>query len=187
MNNCKTIVTLIVLGGVVLISGCNSTNNNVDAANTGPTTLKCTQDNNGKWVTIATRGNVQSTPLLIWETAEFGDNYTPEKRCHIVSEKLTTFVTDSGGRLQNLLLKTGNVNNYAVMCAVTKYNQSCNEKNIVLTFNKDNRLSQDKVLKTVDDFAKGQDTTPVYEKGNSSPLIPVNVAEKMPSKNNKGW
>ncbi len=186
MNNCKTIVTFIVLGGVVLISGCNSTNNNVEASNTAPTTLKCIQDN-GKWVTIATRGNVKSSALLIWETAEFGDNYTPEKRCHIVSEKLTTFVTDSGGRLQNLLLKTGNVNNYAVMCAVAKYNQICNEKNTVLTFNKDNRLSQDKVLKTVDQFAKGQDTTPVYESGNSSPIIPVNVATKLPSTNNKGW
>jgi len=188
--NYKTILTVISFCCVGMIGGCN---NNVTASDpsTNPTILECTQDQ-GQWVTIAKRGNVISNPLLIWQTQQFGDNYTPAQRCKEVSERLTTFVIASGGRLQNLLLKTGEVNNLTVICAVTKYDQSCTNENLVLTLNKDNSKSKDQVLATFENFAKGQNTPPIYENGNSSPMISINVAQELPynnnnNNNNQGW
>lgn len=93
----RTSLTLIVLsiGCSLLTSACSQTN---AAADSTPTVLECTQENQ-QWVTIAKRGNVKSDPLLVWNTTEFGDNYTPANRCKIVSEKLTDFVAANGGRL----------------------------------------------------------------------------------------
>jgi hypothetical protein len=184
--NIKTILAIIGFGCVVMIGGCS--NNNVTASNTDsiPTLLKCTQEN-GQWVTIAKRGNFISDPLLIWQTAEFGDRYTPGERCKIVSERLTTFVTANGGRLQNLLLKTGTVSNYTVVCAVIKYDQDCREDNLVLTLNQDNSKSKDQVLATFETFAKGQNTPPIYEQGSTSPIISVNVSTlNINNKDNEG-
>jgi hypothetical protein len=186
MNHTKTIITAIALGCVAFTGGCNSNNVNASNSSAMPTVLECTQDQ-GQWVTIAKRGNTISSPLLIWQTAEFGDKYTPAERCKIVSERLTNFVTANGGRLQNLLLKTGTVNNQTVVCAVVKYDQTCQEDNLVLTLNQDNSKSKDQVLASFENFAKGQKTSPVYEQGNTAPMISVNVAMELPTNNDQGW
>jgi hypothetical protein len=45
-----------------------------------PTIFKCVKQGNG-WATIAKRGSLTISPLITWDTKEFGEEFTPKERC----------------------------------------------------------------------------------------------------------
>jgi hypothetical protein len=144
--------TLTVVSAMV---GCSSQNTNAVAEVS--TVFQC-QNQQGKWVTLAQRDNaVSKTPLFNWDTVEFGDNWTPEKRCDHVADKLTTTVAANGGRLGNLDLSYGKVSSgYTVICVLSSQQQTCNNDNMLFTLNEKNSQNPGQVLLKFGNFASGK-------------------------------
>lgn len=113
------------------------------------------------WATIAHRGNIVSkSPLLNWNSFEFGSDSTPEKRCEIVSGKLTQAVAQNGGTLTGLNLTTGNVDDgQTVVCLLTSGQSSCDRNNMLFTLNRENTKKPAEVLSKITNFAQGKATS----------------------------
>src|SRR4028119_1320570 len=103
--------------------------------------------------TIARRGNVKTDPMIIWKSTEFGREYTPWQRCQIVSNRLTQAVAQNGGRLSNLQLTTGIINNLPVVCYVNG-RARCNSQNLLFTLDKRNAKNPGDALTRLINFAQ---------------------------------
>ena len=139
------------------------------ASSTVATTFMCKFDDN-QWGTFAQRLNqTAKNPLIIWNTKYFGDNYTPQKRCEIVSEKLTKAVANNGGNLTNLNLKAGeiivNQAQYVVICVVSTHSDDCDSDNMLFTLKPENTKNPNEVLAKMVNFAMGNN----LEYGNDLP------------------
>jgi len=119
--------------------------------------------------TFATRGNVTSqTPIITWNSTEFGAEYSPENRCKIVSKRLTNAVVHNGGKLGSLALSTGLLNNQSVVCFITLDRPECSETNLLFTLNSENAKNTQSVLANMFNFGKARGTNTnaeVYESG----------------------
>jgi hypothetical protein len=140
------------------------------------TTFRCVQQGGG-WVTIAKRGNVVSqSPIISWKTEEFGSQWTPKRRCETVSAKLTEAVANNGGRLGNLYLNAGKVENgKIVVCLLANKQQtSCTLDNMLFTLSQKNANNPREVIATIKRFTRGKasDST-VYENDDLPQLIPL--------------
>jgi hypothetical protein len=128
------------------------------------TVFECVQTDTG-FATFVKRGERQlSVPLLTWNKEEFGPDFTPEKRCKMVSQKLTDKVASNGGRLQGLSLAYGKVNDFTVICALTLKENKCNSENQLFTLSEANAkkpgLALSKIFKFSQGNATGDDTIP---------------------------
>jgi len=167
-----------ILAAVLTLFGaaaCSTTTASTPApqtqANELRTVFKCVQQGSD-WATIAERGTDIKVPLVIWNTKEFGDNYTPDQRCKIVSERLTKNVAENGGKLALLRLMVGELNNNKVMCVVNKGSESCNSENLLFTLSQKNSEKSGDVWDTIFNIGKGNaGVPPVLENGNSSILL----------------
>ncbi len=79
---------------------------------------------------VQVNGRILPSPLIVWQTAS--DDMSPQQRCQMVSQRMTATVAQNGGRLSNLLLTTGKVNGYSVICFVNAA-ESCNPNNVIMT------------------------------------------------------
>jgi hypothetical protein len=138
------------------------------------TTFRCVQQSTG-WATIAQRGNaVSQSPLLTWNSKEFGSEWTPEQRCKTVSQRLTDAVAKNGGTLGSLDLTTGNVNNRTVVCVVTATEKSCDRNNVLFTLKKQNSQNPSEILGKITQFAEGvASNSPITEGGKIPQFIPL--------------
>ncbi len=153
------------------------------------TKFKCVQDK-GNWVTIAQRGKVISaTPLLTWNTMEFGDRWTPEKRCNIVSDRLNQAVAMNEGRLRDLDLTSGKVQNgYTVICAVNLSQINCSLENMLLTLKRENAQNPSLVLFKIANFAEGKtERVTINENGGIPQYISLEALVDRSFGNNEGW
>jgi hypothetical protein len=171
------LITVLTIPTVV---GCSKLRASVDS-----TIFPCIQKGNN-WETIAQKGNkVSHSALLTWNTTEFGDKFTPEERCQIVSDKLTQAVINNGGRLGNLTLTYGPVNDLTVICVVPEKEVICNEKNMLFTLNQKNAQNPSQVLADITDFTQGEDKT-IAEGGLPQYILLENLVDKH-FKNNTVW
>lgn len=79
--------------------------------------------------------------LIVWTqkaARHFGEEYTPQKRCNIVTEKLNEFVRINNGTMKGLMLTNGYINDKKVVCVLRKGETSCNPENLLFTLNPDN-------------------------------------------------
>lgn len=138
---------------------------------TDPTTFSCVQQGGG-WATLAKRGTlVSKVPLITWNTTEFGAEFTPEKRCQIVSQKLTDVVAQHGGLLGELQLTTGQVDDQTIVCVLTPDQKYCDGNNQLFTLNKENAKDPSNALRKITSFSKGSaDSSSIPESGYSIPL-----------------
>lgn len=90
------------------------------------------------FATIAQRGDRRSAPMIVWESYVFGPEYTPQQRCNNVSQKLTNAVAQNGGKLRNLLLTTGRINDQTVICYINSGEARCNRSNTLFTLKPEN-------------------------------------------------
>ncbi len=154
-------------------STTTSTTTGTNPANPSEKTeFLCVEDTQDGWITIAQRNNLRTIkPLLVWQTTEFGDNWTPENRCNHVTEKLNKAVGNNNGYLSNLALTYGPVGNYTVICVATSP-ETCTTNNMLFTLKQDNAQKPQEVLATIAGFAKnqGSDNT-LLESGNSYLLL----------------
>jgi hypothetical protein len=129
----------------------SSNNSNVDPleeANTG-TKFSCVPQDNGNVATVGQRPGGQPIPIIIWtsQTSKyFGDKYTSQGRCKIVTNKLTRAVTNSGLKLKDVVLMTGRVNKSTVICIVSANETGCDGGNTLFTLKPENAKKADQIL-----------------------------------------
>ncbi len=176
----QALVTALILSGTVACSTQIASNpEQKPPEQTAPspvvtTIFTCVKQPPG-WATIAQRGNaVSQSSLISWNSLEFGPEWTPEKRCHIVSQRLTDAVANNGGSLGGLDLTTGSINTYTVVCLVTQEQKSCDEKNLLFTLNKANAKNPAQVLVQLTNFATGLVSNKDFIERNRTPqYIPL--------------
>ncbi|MCC3410355.1 COP23 domain-containing protein [Microcoleus sp. PH2017_02_FOX_O_A] len=175
----QTLAAVLTLFGA---AACSTTTASAPAptpqaeANEPPTVFKCIQQGSG-WATTVEKGNITTkAPLITWDTTEFGGNYTPDKRCEIVSKKLTKAVADSGGKLDDVQLTVGFVNNQNVVCVLDKSSTECTSKNMLFTLSDKNSKNPHEALEKILRFNEGKATgVTVSENANSSSILLINL------------
>ncbi|AFZ08479.1 hypothetical protein Osc7112_4154 [Oscillatoria nigro-viridis PCC 7112] len=150
-------LTAPLLASALVFAGTVALASQVQAAptsnwNSTRTTFQCVTSGRN-FVTIARRGNVTTDPMILWKSTEFGREYTPWQRCQIVSNRLTKAVAQNGGRLSNLQLTTGIVNNLPVVCYVNGRGR-CNSQNLLFTLDKRNAKNPGDALTRLINFAQ---------------------------------
>ena len=161
--------TILILFSTVTCSQEKISNSN------GGTTFFCDElEQANTWGTFAKRGEyISDFPIISWQTIEFGEQWTPKKRCFHVSEKLTKAVKRNRGRLAGLTLTYGKVSNgLTVICAVNANQQDCDNQNMLFTLNQENVKNPSLVLAKINNFSehKGGEST-VYEGGEGIQFI----------------
>jgi hypothetical protein len=125
-----------------------------------PTKFLCVSQGRG-YATIAQRGNRRTSPLITWNSNAFGPQYTPEKRCNMVSQRLTQAVAATGGRLNTLRMTHGTVGSAPVICYIRNPEEECNSRNVLMTLSPNERGKENEILKQLTSFSV---------KGTGSPL-----------------
>ena len=131
------------------------------AAQSSGTIFRCIKYNKG-FATIAQRGDRVTPPAITWN-AKLG-SYTPEKRCRLVSQKLTQVVALNGGKLRNLVLITGTLNRQKVVCVInSSVSTACNSANLLFTLQPKNAIRQGEVAAKLHNFSVMGTGSPVEE------------------------
>ena len=141
------------------------------------TTFHCTPMQGGSYATVAKRGDRQTPPMIVWTSTlgEFGQ-YTPQRRCEIVSDKFTQAVALNGGKLKSMLLTYGINNRQRVICYVNSPNGSCNSDNQLFTLRPADRGRERQILEKLVNFGIQGTGTPVQQSGE---LFYANVGESI--------
>jgi hypothetical protein len=130
------------------------------AAKSNPTTFGCVRQGNG-YATVARRGSRQTGAMITWNSNAFGPQYTPEKRCKAVGDRLTKAVAASGGRLSSLKITNGVIGSNSVICYINS-TRECNSNNLILTLNQSDSGQEAEIMKQLASFSVN---------GTSPPLI----------------
>lgn len=144
---------LLVLGAVSLVGTAVRAEPNFSKVQPPPSSPRTTQFDcvnlgGGDWGTYARQGSNQAM-LVRWTPAGshyFGGNYTPQRRCEIVTGKLNNAVQANGGRLSNLLLTNGYVNGETVICALGPLQTQCTDGNMLFTLKPENAHRAGEIL-----------------------------------------
>lgn len=129
-----------------------------DAAYLVSTVFRCVPHNNS-FATIAQRGDRTTTPIITWNTTL--GKYTPKERCNIVSQKLSAAVARNGGKLRNLQLTAGAVNNQEVICVVNNVQPVCNRFNMLFTLRPESARRPNEVLARLYKFSVQGNGNPI--------------------------
>lgn len=176
----QILATIFILSGTVACSK-QTVSQNVS------TTFKCVEQTDG-WLTFAQRGNAtSSTPIFSWQSQEFGSKWTPKKRCHHVSEKLTKIVAENGSRLKGLDLTYGSVSNETVICIINANQTDCDRENTLFTLNQKNAQNPSLVIAKITNFAegKGSDNT-IQESGGATQIVSLEALVNSSFTQNQG-
>ncbi len=145
--------------------------------NTPQTTFHCTPGQGGSYATVAKRGDKLTPPMIVWTSTlgEYGQ-YTPQRRCEIVSDKFTHAVALSGGKLKNMYLTYGYNNRQRVICYVNSQNGSCNSDNQLFTLRPTDYGRERQILERLVNFGIHGTGTPVQQSGE---IYYANVGEEI--------
>lgn len=148
-------------------------------AQTPTTTFSCgTDSTTGLLATIAQRGPNTAT-LITWsdQTEYFGDRYTPNKRCSIVTSKLNSAVSANGGSLRNLMLTNGSVNGEEVICVLNGSSATeCNSSNVLFTLKPENARRSGQILGQLLQIGRGNVAGNVIRESSGGQVY-VNLAD----------
>ena len=97
--------------------------------------------------------------IIEWKTTEFGDEFDPQTRCNIVSEKFQKYA--QAGTLK--YFTTGSVDRSPVICAVASEDLSCSQDNMLYTLKRGSNASE--TLKQLLDVRSGASGTALNETG----------------------
>lgn len=117
------------------------------------TTFICGRSGNDPATLVQVNNRTLRSPLIVWKTHYFGDEYTPEQRCQSVSQRLTQVVAQNGGRLSNLRLSVGSVYGLTVVCYLNNAT-SCNQDNILFTLKPQNARNAPGILSRLSNFGQ---------------------------------
>jgi len=117
------------------------------------TTVRCAGG-----VTVAEK-NGKQFPVITWATNYFGDTYSPETRCQMVSSKLHNAVMANGGTFAGVRFYSGVVNEALVVCVLGRGQSQCNSGNQLFTLKPENRLRVGQILEELTNFSSKGSTT----------------------------
>lgn len=144
----KYLLSILTLSSSFVFTG-----NPTVAQNNFSTTFHCIKAENNLFYTIARRGNRQTDPILKWQNKSWGSKYTPQKRCDIVSNRLTRAVARNGGRLKGLSISYGKLNGYPILCHVRSQRERCSSSNILLTLRQSEFGKEEAILRDMMNFS----------------------------------
>jgi hypothetical protein len=125
-------------------------NNGSEVITASASTLKVScQDSK----TVVQKGERQAV-MVTWNYGGFGKEFTAEKRCQIVSERLQQAANLNGGTFKDLDLASGTVNSKPVICALQSNSKKCSKENILFTLKPENAQNPDAVIQKIFGFAK---------------------------------
>lgn len=153
------VATLAFSGNLAFQAEAQTSQN---TSSTPVTVFRCVPQGKA-FATIAQRGTRISRPMIIWESYVFGPEYTPQQRCQNVSQRLTMAVAQNGGKLRNLLLTTGRVDGYTVVCYVNSGAPRCNRSNTLFTLKPENAQDPGAALAGLLVFGKTGSGSPLRE------------------------
>ncbi|WP_019498775.1 COP23 domain-containing protein [Pseudanabaena sp. PCC 6802] len=130
------------------------------------TTFHCVQMGDASYATVARRGDRQTPPMILWRSTlgEYGQ-YTPQRRCQIVSDKFTRAVALNGGKLGGMSLTYGINNRQRVICHVNHFRESCNSENQLFTLRPSDYGRERQILEQLVNFSAKGSGTPVQQSG----------------------
>jgi hypothetical protein len=143
----RLIGLMLMVGSSPVLPGMRTT---ASAQSLPKTTFACIKEG-GNPATIAIRGERTTSPMIIWKDTSYGA-YTPQKRCQIVSQRLTKAVASSG-KLSNLNMTYGMLNSLPVICFVTRKGEKCNSANILFSLRSNERGQEQKILDSLLNFS----------------------------------
>ncbi len=103
--------------------------------------------------TIVQKGDREAV-MLTWSYGGFGKDYTPPKRCQIVSARLQKAANINGGTFKNIQLASGTLNNQTVICALQSKDRACSSKNLLFTLKPENAKNPEAIIEQIFSFAK---------------------------------
>lgn len=151
MDKLLALVALMSLGGQIYAQ--DPSKGVKPKSNASITLFQCVPFK-GSYATIARRGDRVTPPMIEW-TSTIGVEWTPQRRCQEVSQRLTKAVAATGGKLRNLQLTYGSVNGQRVICYIdssTSVN-ACNEKNLLFTLRREDIGKEREILQTIVQFS----------------------------------
>jgi Circadian oscillating protein COP23 len=123
--------------------------------------------------TVVQKGDRQAT-LLSWNYNGFGREYTPTKRCQVVSERLQQAVNQNGGTFKNLQLASGKVNTLPVICAMPANQSKCDRQNMLFTLNPENAANPETIMRKIFKFAQDGNSS-IEESASIRPKLDNNL------------
>ena len=141
------LVTSLALTGTLIQSGVQA---KPPTETYNGTKFTCVSQGNGNWATVGQRPGGSPITVITWTDAGskyFGDNYTPENRCRMVTPKFNRAVRQNGGRLKNVALIKGRVNNETVICVASTISRTgCNQQNFLFTLKPENSQKANEIV-----------------------------------------
>jgi hypothetical protein len=103
--------------------------------------------------TVVRKGDRQAV-MLSWSYGGFGKEYTPAKRCQIVSTRLQKAANSNGGTFKDMQLASGPLNNQTVICALRARERACSSKNILFTLKPENAKNPNAIIEQIFSFSR---------------------------------
>jgi hypothetical protein len=125
--------------------------------------------------TIVQKGDREAT-MLTWSYGGFGKEYTPAKRCQIVSARLQKAANINGGTFKDIQLASGPLNNQTVICALQSRDKACNSKNLLFTLKPENAKNPEAIIEQIFSFARDGNST-LDESASSKRTVNTNLGD----------
>ena len=154
-----------------------------EEANTG-TQFTCVSQGDGNVATVGQRPGGEPIPVIIWTSASskhFGEKFTPQSRCQIVTPKLNAAVAESGGSLKDVVLMSGRVRNKTVICVVSVNDTGCDGNNTLFTLNPDNAKKPEEILTQMMQISREGSSAGVIRE--TKGRVQVTLSDLLPRKN----
>jgi Circadian oscillating protein COP23 len=143
-------------------------------AKSNATTFACVRQGAG-YATVARRGSRQTGAMITWNSNAFGPQYTPEKRCKAVGDRLTKAVAASGGRLSSLKITNGVIGSSSVICYINSTRELCNSNNLILTLNQSDSGQEAEIMKQLASFSVNGTGTPLTRAADGRTIVRLGV------------
>jgi Circadian oscillating protein COP23 len=125
--------------------------------------------------TVVQKGDRQAI-MVTWKYDGFGKEFTPEKRCQIVSERLQQAANLNGGTFKDLQLGSGTVNSAPVICTLQANSKKCNNQNMLFTLKPENARNPEAVIQKIFGFAQ-DGTSDLNESAGSKPKVDLSLGK----------
>jgi hypothetical protein len=123
--------------------------------------------------TVVHKGDRQAV-MLSWNYGGFGSEYTPTKRCQIVSERLQQAANRNGGTFKDLQLASGTVNALTVICALSAKSSNCDRQNMLFTLKPENSRNPEAIIQKIFSFAQDGSAS-IEESAGGKPKLDKNL------------
>jgi hypothetical protein len=123
--------------------------------------------------TVVQKGDRQAI-MVTWNYGGFGKEFTPEKRCQMVSERLQQAANSNGGTFKDLQIASGTVNSQSVICALPSNSNKCNRQNLLFTLNPENARNPDAIIQKIFSFAQDGSSS-INESASRQPKVDMNL------------